>query len=92
MIIHRGTELIANWPTVYTESLPKSSRDASALSGREETVSIVLIVVFFAASCGSERLYQAIQFIFAMCGPLRMDPKDAVFTDECYNGGFMVGR
>ncbi len=35
---------------------------------------------------------QTVEFLFAMCGPLGLPARTAVFTDECYNGGFMVGR
>jgi hypothetical protein len=34
--------------------------------------------VFYAAICGSERMFQAIQFTFALCGPLKLNPQDAV--------------
>jgi len=30
--------------------------------------------------------------VFALCGPLQLPPRQAVVADECYNGGFMVGR
>ncbi len=37
-------------------------------------------------------LFQTIEFLFAMCGPLKLPARRAVLTDECYNGGFMFGR
>lgn len=50
------------------------------------------LISLYAAGCGSERLFQSMEFTFSLCGPLKLHPKQAVFTDECYNGGFMVGR
>ena len=50
------------------------------------------ILCFYIVSCGSERLFQTMEFIFGLCGPLKLKPVDAVVTDECYNGGFMLGR
>lgn len=35
---------------------------------------------------------QTIANVFALCGPLKLPPRAAVVADECYNGGFMVGR
>ena len=56
-------------------------------------VGIVLtIIVFYMASCGSERLFQTLEFTFGICGPLHLEPKAAVITDDCYNGGFFLGR
>jgi len=35
---------------------------------------------------------QTIANVFALCGPLQLPLRSAVVADECYNGGFMVGR
>ena len=32
------------------------------------------------------------QFTYGLCGPLRLSPRDAVFTDKMYNIGFTVFR
>jgi len=55
---------------------------------------IFLVVVFFYyfISCGVERIYQPMAFTFGICGPLSLEPRDAVVIDSCYNGGFMCGR
>ena len=55
---------------------------------------IFLVVVFFYyfISCGVERIYQPMAFTFGICGPLALQPRDAVVIDSCYNGGFMCGR
>ena len=52
----------------------------------------LLMVAFYFGSCGSERLFQSMQFIFGLCGPLQLSPDEAVIIDKCYNGGFMTGR
>jgi hypothetical protein len=36
--------------------------------------------------------YAMFQFTFGLCGPLKLPPQTAVFTDQCYSGGFMLGR
>merc|ERR1712012_1408018 len=53
---------------------------------------LATIVILYAASCGSERLFQTLQFTFGLCGPLQLSSREAVVTDKCYNGGFFAGR
>ncbi len=53
---------------------------------------MIALVAFYTATCGSERLFQGMEFTFGLCGPLALHPKDAVLTDQFYNGGFMLGR
>jgi hypothetical protein len=55
-------------------------------------LTLTLIVVYYATICGNERLFQSMQFTFGLCGPLRLSPLDAVFTDKMYNVGFTLGR
>ena len=31
-------------------------------------------------------------YTYGICGPLKLVPSDAVVIDQCYNGGFMIGR
>ena len=50
------------------------------------------IVLFYLASCGSERLFQTMEFTFGLCEPLKLSSKEAVLTDDMYNGGFFIGR
>lgn len=50
------------------------------------------LIIFYMASCGSERLFQTMEFTFALCGPLALSSQQAVITDDAYNGGFFVGR
>ena len=47
-----------------------------------------IILVFFC----SERLFQSLEFTFGLCGPLKLSAKMAVIIDDCYNGGFFIGR
>ena len=57
-----------------------------------DKVTLGLIMFFYFASCGSERLFQSLEFTFGLCGPLNLPASKAVITDTCYNGGFFVGR
>ena len=50
------------------------------------------IITFYAASCGSERLFQSLEFTFGFCGPLKLTSQESVVTDDAYNGGFVIGR
>ena len=50
------------------------------------------IIIFYAASCGSERLFQTLEFTFGFCGPLKLTSQESVVTDDAYNGGFVFGR
>jgi len=52
----------------------------------------ILVFFFYFISCGIERIYQPMAFTFGICGPLALVPREAVFIDSCYNGGFMCGR
>lgn len=62
-------------------------------SNSEEDISILFtIIVFYLASCGSERLFQTLEFTFGLCGPLSLTSRGAVITDDFYNGGFFIGR
>lgn len=70
----------------------KNSKTSTSRSFKEDLFPIAAIIFLYAASCGSERLFQSMQFTFGFCGPLNLSPQEAVFTDECYNGGFMLGR
>ena len=76
------------------DSLTKASsvQKQKSRSAREDIWIIVFVILLYTATCGSERLFQSMEFTFGFCGPLKLDPQDAVFTDECYNGGFMFGR
>ncbi|XP_059093084.1 sodium-dependent glucose transporter 1-like isoform X2 [Tigriopus californicus] len=58
----------------------------------EDLRSLIPLMLFFALSCGSERIFQSMQFSFGLCGPLQLSPPEAVITDKSYNGGFMLGR
>ncbi|XP_023332152.1 sodium-dependent glucose transporter 1A isoform X2 [Eurytemora carolleeae] len=51
-----------------------------------------IVFLFYAVSCGIERIYQPMATTFGLCGPLDLSPKEAVATDSFYNGGFMCGR
>ncbi len=53
---------------------------------------VALVVVYYALSCGIERIYQPMAYTYGLCGPLLLSPKEAVVTDSSYNGGFMAGR
>ena len=53
---------------------------------------LCFVFVYYFVSCGIERIYQPMAYTFGICGPLKLDPHDAVLTDSFYNGGFMVGR
>lgn len=71
----------------------KPSVDVKVGSSIEEDLSIILtIITFYMASCGSERLFQTLEFTFGLCGPLALTSRAAVVTDKCYNGGFFIGR
>ena len=59
---------------------------------RSEIGILATIALFYMSSCGSERLFQTLEFTFGLCGPLHMTSKEAVVTDDCYNGGFFFGR
>ena len=52
----------------------------------------MIILVFFCSICGSERLFQSLEFTFGLCGPLKLSAKMAVIIDDCFNGGFFIGR
>lgn len=58
----------------------------------EDLRSLIPLMLFFALSCGSERIFQSMQFSFGLCGPLQLSPPEAIMTDKSYNGGFMLGR
>ncbi len=49
-------------------------------------------LLYYAMSCGIERIFQSMAYTYALCGPLALLPAQAVYTDTAYNGGFMVGR
>ena len=51
-----------------------------------------IVFLYYAVSCGIERIYQPMATTFGLCGPLDLSPKEAVATDSFYNGGFMCGR
>ena len=51
-----------------------------------------LVAVFYTCIVGNERVFLSMQFTFGLCGPLHLDPAEAVITDKVYTGGFMVGR
>lgn len=53
---------------------------------------LLTIVMLYMAGCGTERLFQGLQFTFGLCGPLKLPASEAVLTDEFYNGGFFAGR
>ena len=55
-------------------------------------LTLTAIVLYYASICGSERIFQSMQFTYGLCGPLRLSPRDAVFTDKMYNIGFTVFR
>ncbi len=79
--------------SVYKDSPRNLATAKSAtLDHRSRVLSMCLVVIFYMSSCGSEKLFLTMQFIFGMCGPLRLSPARAVFTDECYSAGFMAGR
>ena len=61
-------------------------------SSASEVAVLVAIAVLFASCCGAERLFAAMQFIFGLCGPLKLSPDRAVLIDEFYNGGYVLGR
>ena len=62
------------------------------MSASSDITALIIILVLYTCGCGSERIFQAMEFIFGLCGPLKMNPNQAVFIDECYNGGYMLGR
>jgi len=51
-----------------------------------------VVFMYYFVSCGVERIYQPMAYTFGLCGPLKLNPRDAVTIDSCYNGGFMAGR
>ncbi len=55
-------------------------------------LTLIVATVYYLVICSNERVFQSMQFTFGLCGPLQLEPKDAVFIDKMYNGGFMVGR
>merc|ERR1712025_1475454 len=53
---------------------------------------LAMVFFYYFVSCGVERIYQPMAFTFGICGPLGLQPRQAVVIDSCYNGGFMLGR
>ena len=76
---------------MYREERNSQKKD-SGLMIRSEIKILSSIATFYGASCGSERLFQTLEFTFGLCGPLHLSSRQAVITDKCYNGGFLVGR
>ena len=86
-------------PTVRDEFLPDNaskslspSADPSRPSRTIDIVVMSLVAVFYTCIVGNERIFLSMQFTFGLCGPLHLDPAEAVITDKVYTGGFMVGR
>lgn len=79
-------------PVYYTAPKNSDTHAAENINFSQERNTIIPIVLLYMASCGSERLFQTMEFTFGLCGPLRLAPKKAVVTDQCYNGGFFAGR
>eukprot|EP00095_Tigriopus_kingsejongensis_P009984 maker-scaffold17_size721972-snap-gene-6.22 protein:Tk09984 transcript:maker-scaffold17_size721972-snap-gene-6.22-mRNA-1 annotation:"sodium-dependent glucose transporter 1" len=59
---------------------------------KDDIAILIPLVIFCFASCGSERVFQSMEFTFGLCGPLHLNPSEAVVIDKSFNGGFMVGR
>ncbi len=78
--------------TVFEESQPQNKKSRKSDFNLPKIVVLTAIVIFYTASTGSERLFQTAEFVFGLCGPLKLSATDAVFTDETYNGGFMICR
>ena len=76
----------------YAQDLKNKSLASGDLKELRDYYLGLLLVTFYFATCGSERLFQAMQFIFGLCGPLKLSPGEAVIIDKCFNGGFMTGR
>lgn len=53
---------------------------------------LFLVFIFYAISCGIERIFQSMVFTFGLCGPLSLSPSEANTSDSAYNGGFLAGR
>jgi hypothetical protein len=87
---HCGTFLIHSALAVYTPD--KASLDRPALSSRSCLSALALTALFTASSCGSERVFQTMQFTFGLCGELKLAPDQAVKTDIAYSMGFLFGR
>ena len=77
-----------------SKSPPPSKAAPSGLSGDRwfDFKIMFLMATFYSAIVGSERVFLSMQFTFGLCGPLHLDPSEAVITDKVYTGGFMVGR
>jgi len=65
---------------------------ARTLSPWSCSLALAMTTLFMASSCGCERIFQAMQFTFAMCSDLRLPPDQAVKTDVAYSAGFLLGR
>ena len=82
--------------SVHEESLeyktPGIKHQRQTLHGRQDTMSLGVIMVFFTSIVSCERVFHTMGFTFGLCGPLALPPALAVITDKCYNGGFLVGR
>lgn len=76
--------------SVFEESTEEKSKAKKAKS--QPTVVLVIVVLFYMVSCGSERIYGTMNYVFGLCGPLKLAPQEAIKTDESYSGGFMIGR
>ena len=76
----------------YAQDLKNKSLALGDLKELRDYFLGLLLVIFYFSTCGSERVFQSMQFIFGLCGPLRLSPNEAVIIDKCYNGGFMTGR
>ena len=65
---------------------------SNSKENRDNKSTLIMIVLFYFSTCGAERLFQTLEFTFGLCGPLKLPAKKAVIIDDCYNGGFFIGR
>ena len=40
-----------------------------------EALTLSLVAVYYFAICGNERVFQAMQFTYGLCGPLQLAPR-----------------
>jgi len=75
-----------------TASLKSKASSSAFQPAPRESLTLLIVALFYWSACGGERVFQSMQFTFALCGPLQLAPREAVMADKLYNGGFMLGR
>ena len=76
---------------VYAKSAFKLSRQHSTLLWHD-FLSLAVLILFFTSILSCGRIFHSMAFTFGLCGPLALQPSQAIITDKCYNGAFLLGR